>query len=109
MDVKKEIPELNLPAVWLPHAVLGISNSEIVKIPEGLFGPFSGQLLVGDQGQSKIMRVFMEKVNGEYQGAAWDFRSGFQAGVLRLSWAKDGSLFVGETDRGWGSAGWRWC
>ncbi len=105
IDLKKNIPELNLPAVWLPHAILGISNSEIVKIPEGVFGPFSGQLLVGDQGQSKIMRVFMEKVNGEFQGVAWDFRAGFQSGVLRMSWAKDGSLFVGETDRGWGSAG----
>src|SRR4029078_4389630 len=68
-------------------------------------GPFGGQVLVGDQGQSKISRVFMEKVNGEYQGAAWDFRSGFQSGVLRMTWAKDGSLFVGETNRGWGSAG----
>ncbi len=105
LDVKKEFPETQLPAVWLPHGILGISNSEIVTIPENTFGPFAGQLLVGDQGQSKIMRVFMEKVGGEYQGAAWDFRSGFQAGVLRLSWAKDGSLFVGETDRGWGSAG----
>jgi cytochrome c551/c552/glucose/arabinose dehydrogenase len=105
IDMKKNIPAFTLPAVWLPHAILGISNSEIIKIPEGVFGPFSGQLLVGDQGQSKIMRVFMEKVKGEFQGAAWDFRSGFQSGVLRMSWAKDGSLFVGETDRGWGSAG----
>lgn len=105
MDVKKEFPELKMPAVWLPHGILGISNSEIVTIPQNTFGPFAGQLLVGDQGQSKIMRVFMEKVAGEYQGAAWDFRSGFQAGVLRMSWAPDGSLFVGETDRGWGSAG----
>ena len=105
LDVKKAFPETQLPAVWLPHGILGISNSEIVTIPDNTFGPFAGQLLVGDQGQSKIMRVFMEKVNGEYQGAAWDFRSGFQAGVLRMSWAKDGSLFVGETDRGWGSAG----
>jgi cytochrome c551/c552 len=105
MDVKKEIPALKLPAVWLPYAILGISTSELVKIPEGVFGPFAGQVLVGDQGQSKIMRVFMEKVNGEFQGAAWDFRAGFQAGVLRMEWAKDGSLFVGETDRGWGSAG----
>jgi len=47
----------------------------------------------------------MEKVKGEYQGAVWDFRSGFQSGVLRMAWAKDGSLFVGETNRGWGSAG----
>ncbi|MBX2843726.1 MAG: hypothetical protein KTR26_18290 [Flammeovirgaceae bacterium] len=104
-EVKKEFEQVKLPAVWLPHGILGISNSEIVKIPEYTFGPFQGQLLVGDQGQSKIMRVHLEKINGEYQGAAWDFRSGFQSGVLRMSWAEDGSLFVGETNRGWGSAG----
>lgn len=104
-EAKKEIPELQLPAVWLPHGILGISNSEIVKIPEGAFGPFSGQLLVCDQGQSMIDRVFLEKVNGEYQGAAWAFRSGFQSGIVRLAWLPDGSLAAGETNRGWGSAG----
>ena len=104
-EMKEHIPQLQLPAVWLPHGILGISLSEIVKIPEQTFGPFAGQILIGDQGQSKIMRVFMEKINGEYQGAVWDFRSGFQSGVLRLAWAHDGSLFVGETNRGWGSAG----
>jgi cytochrome c551/c552 len=104
-DMKTKFPELQLPAVWLPHGIMGISNSELVKIPEGSFGPFEGQLLVGDQGQSKIMRVMMEKVKGEYQGAVIDFRSGFRSGVLRMAWAKDGSLFVGETNRGWGSAG----
>lgn len=104
-EAKQQFPEIQIPAVWLPHGVLGISNSEILKIPENTFGPFSGQLLVGDQGQSKISRVFLEKVNGEFQGAAWDFRSGFQSGVLRMAWNKDGSLFVGETNRGWGSAG----
>jgi cytochrome c551/c552 len=105
IDMKKNFPEFQSPAVWLPHGILGISNSEILKIPENAFGPFGGQILVGDQGQSKIMRVFMEKINGEYQGAAFDFRSGFQSGVLRMAFAKDGSLFVGETNRGWGSAG----
>jgi cytochrome c551/c552 len=104
-EMKKEFPEIQLPVVWLPHGIQGISNSEIVKIPEGSFGPFAGQALVGDQGQSKITRVFMEKVNGELQGASFDFRSGFRSGVLRMAWAKDGSLFVGETNRGWGSAG----
>jgi cytochrome c551/c552 len=104
-EMKEKFPEVKLPAVWLPHGILGISNSEIIKIPEGHFGPFEGQLLVGDQGQSKIMRVVLEKVKGEYQGVAFDFRSGFQSGVLRMAWAQDGSLFVGETNRGWGSAG----
>lgn len=105
-EVKKDFPQVQLPAVWLPHGVLGISNSEILEdATAGAFGPFQGQLLVGDQGQSKIMRVVMEKVKGEYQGVAFDFRSGFQSGVLRMTWGSDGSLYVGETNRGWGSAG----
>ena len=103
--VKETFPDIQTPAVWLPHGVLGISNSEIVTIPAGAFGPFAGQQLVGDQGMSKISRVMMEKVNGEYQGAAIEFRSGFRSGVMRLVFAPDGSLFVGETNRGWGSAG----
>lgn len=102
---KEKIPQIKLPAVWLPHGIHGISNAEPLQIPKGHFGPFEGQVLVGDQGQSKIMRVFLEKVNGEYQGASFDFRSGFQSGVLRMVFAPDKSLFVGETNRGWGSAG----
>lgn len=104
-DMKKEIPSWQAPAVWLPHGVLGTSSSEIVKIPQGVFGPFEGQLLSGDQGLSNINRIFLEEVNGQLQGAAWMFRSGFQSGVVRLAWANDGSLYVGETNRGWGSAG----
>ena len=105
-EVKKEFPEVQLPAVWLPHGVLGISNAEIlVDNNKGAFGPFDGQLFIGDQGQSKIMRVALEKVNGAYQGVAFDFKSNFQSGVLRMAWGNDGSLYVGETNRGWGSAG----
>jgi cytochrome c551/c552 len=52
-----------------------------------------------------ISRIFLEEVNGEYQGAAWPFRSGFQSGIVRLAWLPDGSLVTGETNRGWGSAG----
>ena len=105
--LKDQFPgvDVQTPAVWLPHGILGISNSEILEIPEGAFGPFAGQVLVGDQGMSKISRVFMEKVNGEYQGGAIELRNGFRSGVLRMAWGKDGSLFVGETNRGWGSAG----
>jgi cytochrome c551/c552 len=104
-QVKELFPEVQTPAVWLPHGILGISNAEILQIPAGAFGPFAGQLLVGDQGMSKLSRVFMEKVNGEYQGGAIEFRNGFRSGVLRLAFGPDGSLFVGETNRGWGSAG----
>ena len=104
-DMKKVFPELRLPSVWLPYGILGISSAEPVKIPENTFGPFAGQILVGDQGMSIISRIFMETVKGEEQGAAFLFRKGFRSGVLRLEWGTDGSLFVGETNRGWGSAG----
>lgn len=102
----EEWPELRVPAVVLPHGVLGISNAQsVMDESDGDFGPFSGQIFLGDQGQSKIMRIDLEKVNGEYQGVAFDFRRDFQSGVLRLAWGQDGTLFAGETNRGWGSAG----
>lgn len=105
-EVKKDFPELRMPAVMLPHGILGISNSEIISDETGgKFGPFAGQMFIGDQGQSKIMRVVMEEVKGDLQGVAFDFKAGFQSGVLRMNWGHDGSLFVGETNRGWGSAG----
>ncbi|WP_425638654.1 c-type cytochrome [Algoriphagus yeomjeoni] len=104
-QAKEKLPDLKLPAVWLPHGIQGISNAEPVLIPEGTFGPFEGQVLIGDQGQSKIMRVVLEEVDGVMQGASIDFRSGFQSGILRMAWAADKSLFIGETNRGWGSAG----
>ncbi len=105
-ELKNDFPEVRLPAVWLPHGVLGISNAEMISDETaGKFGPFTGQVFVGDQGQSKIMRVVMEKVKGEFQGVAFDFRAGFQSGVLRMNWGHDGSLYAGLTNRGWGSAG----
>ncbi len=105
-EMKEHFPQLQLPSVLLPHGILGISTSEVkVDETEGKFGPFSGQVLIGDMGQSKIMRVVLEKVKGKYQGVAFDFRAGFQSGVMRMDFDGDGKLFVGETNRGWGSSG----
>ena len=105
-EVAKKVPHLKTPAVWFPHTILGISTSAIlVDSTRGTFGPFAGQLFVGDQGQSKIMRVALEKVNGVYQGAVFPFREGFMSGVFRQVWGKDGSMYVGQTSRGWGATG----
>ncbi|HSI75293.1 MAG TPA: plastocyanin/azurin family copper-binding protein [Lunatimonas sp.] len=104
--VAANIPGFKTPAVWLPHGLLGISTSDIlVDKSGGEFGPFAGQLFVGDQGLSKIARVYLEKVNGIYQGAAFPFREGFSSGILRMVWGNDGSMFVGMTSRGWNSTG----
>ena len=105
-EVAKRVPHLKTPAVWFPHTILGISTSAIlVDSTRGAFGPFAGQLFVGDQGQSKIMRVYLEKVNGVYQGVVFPFREGFASGVFRQVWGKDGSMYVGQTSRGWSATG----
>ncbi len=102
-DAVKEMPQLVPPAVWFPYPQQGRSHSDVqCDTTGGKFGPFKDQLFVGDQANAIVVRVFLEKVGGEYQGACFPFRKGFQSGVLRMCWGKDGSLFVGGTNRGWG-------
>ncbi len=94
------------PAVWFPYDRMGRSASDIVLDETGgAFGPFTGQFFVGDQYAASVMRVYLEKVKGVYQGACFPFRSGFDCGVNRLAFGADGSLFVGMTNRGWWSFG----
>jgi azurin/glucose/arabinose dehydrogenase len=104
--VAQNLPGLKPPAVWLPHTILGISNSGMIEdLSGGKFGPFAGQFYVGDQGQSKLIRVSLEKVAGVWQGAAYSFREGFDSGILRMAIGENATMFVGESARGWGSVG----
>lgn len=94
------------PAVWLPYNKMGRSATDVERIEAGgKFGPFDGQLLVGEFTNSAISRVFLEKVGGQYQGACFPFLDGFPSAVFRLRFAPDGSLMVGMTNRGWSSLG----
>jgi hypothetical protein len=100
------MPPLTPPCIWFPYGRMGQSASEPRwDTTGGKFGPFAGQCFVGDQTKSMIMRVALEKVNGKYQGACFPFRSGFQCGINRLVFGPDGSLYAGQTARGWGSLG----
>lgn len=105
-EERKRIPQLIPPAVWLPHGKLGQSPTGVIPDhTKGAFGPFAGQVLVGEQTHSQVQRVFLEKVNGVYQGVAFPFLEGFRSGIVPLRLADDGSLFVGTTNRGWGARG----
>ncbi len=94
--------DFTAPAVWFPYT-LARSVSGITEISDDRFGPFTGQLLVGDFQNALVTRVFLERVNGEYQGAVFPFLNGFRSGVNRLTFGPDGNLYVGGLQRTWAS------
>ena len=103
---RKRIPNLVPPPVVLPHGKVGNSPAGIeCDETGGKFGPFQNQLFVSEQTHSKVSRVFLEKVNGYYQGAVFPFLEGFDSGNIVARFAKDGSMLTGGTNRGWGSWG----
>ena len=103
---RKRIKEFVPPAVILPHAKVGQSPSGIAAdTTGGKFGPWEQQLYIGEQTKSELQRVCLEKVNGLYQGAVFHFLNGFEAGIVPVRQAPDGTVFVGGTNRGWASSG----
>lgn len=90
------------PALWLPQNEVVNSPTEPVAITSG---PFKGQMLVGELTAGGVRRVFLERVNGQLQGALFRFTQGLESGVNRMAWAPDGSLIVA----GMGAGGnWNW-
>jgi hypothetical protein len=101
-----KIPEYEPPVILFPYSKMGKSASGVAcDVSGGKFGPFRNQMFVGDQHDSTVMRCFLEKIDGHYQGACFPFREGFGSGSLPVEFGKDGSMFVGGTNRGWGSIG----
>ena len=106
MTEANKIPEYEPSAVLFPYGKMGKSASGVVcDTSHGKFGPFENQMFVGDQSDSTVMRCFLEKVDGHYQGACFKFREGFGSGTLGMLMTENGSLFVGGTNRGWSSRG----
>jgi hypothetical protein len=92
------------PAVQFPHGIMINSPADPIFIPEK-FGPFAGQMLVPDESGQRVLRVMLEKVGGEWQGACTFLISGngLRAGNNRVAFSPDGTaLYVGQTMRGWG-------
>lgn len=107
-DVKYDelVKRSKKPVVWMPQAELMNSpgNPEF-DYTEGKFGPFKGQVFIGCQARSNIVRVDMQKVRGEYQGAVFNFVDHLQSGCMRLKFDAVGRLWIGQTGRGWASRG----
>ena len=95
------------PVVWLPQDEIGNSPSQPLLLSEG---PYAGQMIHGDVAHGGIKRVFLERVAGAWQGAAFHFSGGFQASVNRLVRGPDDAIYVGEIGNppNWGQVGKAW-
>ena len=105
--MKAPVEELDklrkMPAIQFPHGELANSpGSPICDTTGGKFGPFSGQMFIGDVVQPILIRVALEKVNGQYQGACFPFIKGgwLKGGICRLKFSPEGELIVGRVGEG---------
>jgi len=96
-------------AVWLPYdrgRSGGVSNSTsgpACDLTGGKFGPFADQWFVGDVGygaNAGILRVALEKVDGEYQGACFRFVDGQPLGCQRMKFGPDQALYMASLTSG---------
>ncbi len=90
-------------AVLFPHGIIANSPTQPLLINTSKFGPFQGQFLVGEMNRERIVRVMLEWVDGQFQGACVPFldNQGLKIGNNRLAFAPDGSLWVGQIAHGW--------
>jgi hypothetical protein len=72
-------------------------------------GPYAGQMLIGDVTFGGIQRVFLEKIQGEWQGAIMLFSGGFRSGIGRLLLGPDGSIYAGGQTGGTVQSSGNWC
>jgi hypothetical protein len=93
------------PVVLFPHNKVANSPGNPAWITQKKFGPFLGQVLVGDQTQSNLLRVVTQKVGDAEQGSVIPFFEGLESGVMRPVFLPDGSLLLGQTGRGWQAKG----
>ena len=92
-------------AVEFPQGFMCNSPSQpLFDTTNGAFGPFDGQVFIGDIAGARIIRCMLEEVDGFTQGACVKFVDyDLRPGNNRLAFSPDGkSLYTGQTVRGWG-------
>ncbi|RNC81413.1 MAG: DUF1080 domain-containing protein [Phycisphaera sp.] len=90
------------PALFLPQNEVNNSPTESMLIDEG---PFAGQMLLGELTAGGLRRIFLERVNGHWQGALFRHTQGLEVGVNRITRGPDGEIFIGGIG---GGGNWNW-
>jgi glucose/arabinose dehydrogenase len=95
---------VTLPAVYLQQNSMCNSPTDPVLI-EDPHPAFKGQMFVGEHRRGGIRRVFLEKINGRFQGCVMRFTQGLSCGPNSMRWGPDGALYLGGIG---GGGNWKW-
>ena len=98
------------PTVHLPQGIVNRSPTQPIMLSD-LKGPlavYNDQWLVGDLTLGRINRVFLEEVEGVWQGAVFlhsgghdpEGRKGLTAGPNRFEYGPDGKIYIGHIGDG---------
>ncbi len=107
-----ESPAVNLPHPWT-RSVNGIcfleGSSDGASEPHLGFGPFAGDILGCEYNGLALIRMSLQKVNGQYQGAAYAMSRAVEPnqptfeGPVTCAVAPNGDIYIGNMhDSGWG-------
>ena len=81
------------PTLWLPHGEVALSPSEPVAFPTST--QFAGQILLCTLAHGGAKRIFLEQVDGEFQGAVFRFTQGLEAGPMRVVTDENDHIYFG--------------
>jgi glucose/arabinose dehydrogenase len=105
-----EPPAINLPHPWTRsvNGICFLQTPASANVPSG-FGPYEGHLIGCEYNGLSLIRMSLELVQGQYQGAAYlfsrppvDGEATFEGPVV-CAVSPEGQLFVGNIhDSGWG-------
>jgi hypothetical protein len=104
--IQESFPVVDLNQAGTANTDIGSNPGEITYLTNGVY---AGQLLYGDVSFGGIQRVFVEKINNEWQGAVFLFSGGFHSGIGRLKVGPGGALYAGGQAGGPAPASGNWC
>ncbi len=96
---KMRVPE----AIAFPYGTYANSPTQMVQIPKSAaWGPFGGQMLIGEMNVPKILRILPEEVDGVWEGATVEFitTDAIKRGLHRFAFIGD-TLYAGRTHLAW--------
>ena len=88
---------------YLPQGDLANSPTQILTLPKEGFGPYGGDLIMGEMNQPRLVRYLPDVVNGVEQGAVIGFleHPNLGRGNAKFALGEQGTLYIGKTQLSW--------